>query len=103
VVKLSEAEKERVIGLIQEGKSLPLKCRSALFAGDDTEYVEATKDYRLVYKGKMPKEAILRTTLSLTRSGVFWSHYSARLPCGISVCSSTTSAVRFHFMLSFLN
>ncbi len=24
--------------------------------------VEATKDYRLVYKGKMAKEAVLRTT-----------------------------------------
>jgi len=62
VVKLSKAEKERVIGLIQEGKQLPLKYRSALFAGNDTEYVEATKDYRLVYKGKMTKEAVLRTT-----------------------------------------
>lgn len=62
MVKLSKAEKERVIALIQEGKPLPLKYRSALFAGDDAEYVEATKDYRLVYKGKMPKEAVLRTT-----------------------------------------
>ena len=62
MVKLSKAEKERVIALIQEGKSLPLKYRSALFAVDDAEYVEATKDYRLVYKGKMPKEAVLRTT-----------------------------------------
>ena len=62
MVNLSKAEKERVIALIQEGKPLPLKYRSALFAGDDTEYVEATKDYRLVYKGKMPKEAVLRTT-----------------------------------------
>jgi len=62
VVKLSKAEKERVIALIQEGKPLPLKYRSALFARDDAEYVEATKDYRLVYKGKMPKEAVLRTT-----------------------------------------
>jgi hypothetical protein len=61
VVKLSKAEKERVIALIQEGKPLPLKYRSVLFAGDDTEYVEATKDYRLVYKGKMPKEVVLRT------------------------------------------
>ena len=62
MVRLSEAEKERVIALIQEGKPLPLKYRSALFAGDDAEYVEATKDYRLIYKGKMPKEAVLRTT-----------------------------------------
>jgi len=62
VAKLSKAEKERVIALIEEEKPLPLKYRSALFAGDDTEYVEATKDYRLVYKGKVPKEAVLRTT-----------------------------------------
>ena len=60
--ELSETEKERVIALIQEGKPLPLKYRSALFTKDDAEYVEATKDYRLVYKGKMPKEAVLRTT-----------------------------------------
>ncbi len=39
-----------------------MKYRSALFADDDVEYVEATKDYRLVYKGKLPKEAVLRTT-----------------------------------------
>jgi len=62
VVRLSKGEKEQVIALIQEGKPLPLKYRSALFARDDTEYVEATKDYRLIYKGKMPKEAVLRTT-----------------------------------------
>lgn len=41
---------------------MPVKYRSALFTDDDAEYVEATKDYRLVYKGKMPKEAVLRTT-----------------------------------------
>ncbi|MFH1627265.1 MAG: site-specific DNA-methyltransferase [Pseudomonadota bacterium] len=51
-----------MIALIQEGKPLPLKYRSSLFTGDDGEYVEATKDYRLVYTGKMPKEAVLRTT-----------------------------------------
>ncbi|MBD3298611.1 MAG: hypothetical protein GF341_08155, partial [candidate division Zixibacteria bacterium] len=59
---LSQAERDRLASLIQEGKPLPVKYRSALFSGDDAEYVEATKDYRLVYKGKMPKEAVLRTT-----------------------------------------
>ncbi len=60
--ELSQAERERVIGLIREGKPLPPRVRSCLFADDDAEYVEATKDYRLVYKGKMAKEAVLRTT-----------------------------------------
>lgn len=56
--KLSKTERDRLAGLIQAGKPLPLKYRSALFANDDAEYVEATKDYRLVYKGKMSKEAV---------------------------------------------
>ena len=60
--KLSKTERDRLAGLIQAGKPLPLKYRSALFANDDAEYVEATKDYRLVYKGKMSKEGVLRTT-----------------------------------------
>ena len=60
---LSQAERERMIELIREGKPLPLKYRSLLFAhDDDVDYVEATKNYRLVYKGKMSKEAVLRTT-----------------------------------------
>ncbi len=75
---LPRAERERVIGLNgfanphpgplpegegeQAGKPLPPRYRSALFADDDAEYVEATKDYRLVYKGKMAKEAVLRAT-----------------------------------------
>ena len=62
VARLSQAERNRLVALIQEGKPLPLKYRSALFADDDAEYVEATKDYRLVYKGKISKEAVLRTT-----------------------------------------
>ncbi len=60
--KLSQAERDRLASLLQEGKPLPVKYRSVLFSDDDAEYVEATKDYRLVYKGKMPKEAVLRTT-----------------------------------------
>ena len=60
--ELSQVEKDRLIALIQEGKPLPLKYRSELFANEDAEYVEATKDYRLIYKGKMSKEAVLRTT-----------------------------------------
>ncbi len=47
MAKLSQAERERVIALIQDGKPLPVKYRSALFADDDAEYVEATTDYLL--------------------------------------------------------
>ncbi len=58
-----------MIALIQSGKPLPPRVRSALFADDDAEYVEATKDYRLVYKGKMAKEAVLRTRVHNIEAG----------------------------------
>lgn len=62
MARLSQTERDRLVALIQEGKPLPMKYRAALFANDDADYVEATKDYRLVYQGKMSKEAVLRTT-----------------------------------------
>jgi len=62
VAKLSEAERKKIIELIEAGKPLPSRYRSALFGGGEADYVEATKNYRLVYQGKMSKEEVLRTT-----------------------------------------
>lgn len=62
MAKLSEAERKKIIELIEAGKPLPSRYRSMLFGGGEADYVEATKDYRLVYQGKMSKEEVLRTT-----------------------------------------
>ena len=61
-VKLTEQEKKKIIELIQAGKTLPAVYKSKLFDRDDTEFIEATKDYRLVYKGKARKEDIIAQT-----------------------------------------
>ena len=71
-MKLAEHEKKKIIELIEAGKTLPAVYRSKLFDRDDTEFIEATKDYRLVYKGKARKEDIIAQTpaapLQLVRS-----------------------------------
>jgi len=61
-VKLTEQEKKKIIELIEAGKTLPAVYKSKLFDRDDTEFIEATKDYRLVYKGKARKEDIIAQT-----------------------------------------
>jgi len=61
-VKLTEQEKKKIIRLIEEGKTLPAVYKSKLFDRDDTEFIEATRDYRLVYKGKARKEDIIAQT-----------------------------------------
>jgi len=61
-VKLTEKEKKKIIELIEAGKTLPAVYKSKLFDRDDTEFIEATKDYRLVYKGKARKEDIIAQT-----------------------------------------
>lgn len=61
-MKLTEQEKKKIIDLIKEGKTLPVVYKSKLFDRDDTEFIEATKDYRLVYKGKARKEDIIAQT-----------------------------------------
>ncbi len=71
-MKLTEHEKKKIIELIEAGKTLPAVYRPKLFDRDDTEFIEATKDYRLVYKGKARKEDIIAQTpaapLQLVRS-----------------------------------
>jgi len=61
-MKLTEIEKNRIIELIEQGKTLPAFYKAKLFASDDVEYIEATKDYKLTYKGKTRKEDIIART-----------------------------------------
>ncbi len=61
-MKLTKQEKKKIIELIEAGKTLPAIYKSKLFDRDDTEFIEATKDYRLVYKGKSRKEDIIAQT-----------------------------------------
>ncbi len=61
-MNLSEQEKKKIIELLEAGKTLPAVYKSKLFDRDDTEFIEATKDYRLVYKGKARKEDIIAQT-----------------------------------------
>lgn len=61
-MKLSESEKQKIIELIQAGKTIPAVYKSKLFDSDGSEFIEATKDYRLVYKGKTRKEDIIAGT-----------------------------------------
>ena len=61
-MKLTKQEKNKIIELIEAGKTLPAVYKSKLFDRDDTEFIEATKDYRLVYKGKARKEDIIAQT-----------------------------------------
>lgn len=58
-MKLSEQEKQKIIQLIQADKTIPAVYKSKLFDSGDSEFIEATKDYRLVYKGKTRKEDII--------------------------------------------
>jgi len=61
-LKLTESEKQKIIELIQAGKPIPAIYKSKLFDFDDLEFIEATKDYKLVYKGKARKEDIIAGT-----------------------------------------
>lgn len=61
-MKLTAKEKKNLIELIESGKPLPAVYKSKLFDRDDTEFIEATKDYKLVYKGKARKENIISQT-----------------------------------------
>lgn len=61
-MKLTEQEKEKIIELIQAGKPLPAIYKNKLFDSGETEFIEATKDYKVVYKGKGRKEDIIAQT-----------------------------------------
>jgi DNA modification methylase len=59
---LSENEKKKIFELIASGKPLPSFYKSKLFVANEVDFVEATKDYKLIYKGKASKEDIIANT-----------------------------------------
>ena len=61
-MKLTGAEKKKIIELIQADKPLPTLYKNRLFDSDNNEFVEATSDYRLIYKGKTRKEDVIAGT-----------------------------------------
>ncbi len=60
--KLTNKDREKIIELLQQGKSVPEIFKSRLFPSGDREYIELTKEYQLVYKGKKRKEDIIADT-----------------------------------------
>jgi len=61
-MNLTEKDKNTIKKCLDEGKPIPSIYRQKLFNTEDTEFVEATKDYKLVYKGKARKEDIIANT-----------------------------------------
>ena len=61
-MKLTGYDKQKIIEMIQAGKALPAVYKSKLFDSEDSEFIEATKDYKLAYKGKARKEDIIAGT-----------------------------------------
>ena len=51
-----------MIELIREGKPIPSAWKARLFDPADQEFIEATKVYQLVYKGKISKEDVIALT-----------------------------------------
>jgi site-specific DNA-methyltransferase (adenine-specific)/adenine-specific DNA-methyltransferase len=60
--KLTAKDKKKIIDLLQQGKPLPEIYKPRLFPSGDKEYIELTKEYQLVYKGKKRKEDIIAGT-----------------------------------------
>lgn len=60
--KLTNKDRDKIIELLQHGKSVPEIYKSRLFPSGDKEYMELTKEYQLVYKGKKRKEDIIADT-----------------------------------------
>jgi DNA modification methylase len=61
-LRLTDSEKKKLVDLIQSGKPLPAIYKNRLFAPEDGTFVQATKEYRLVYDGKARREDILAQT-----------------------------------------
>lgn len=61
-MKLTDQEKDKIITLIKEDKPIPSFYKAKLFKSEDTEFIELTKDYKLIYKGKTRKEDIIANT-----------------------------------------
>ncbi len=60
--RLTDLEKRKLIDLIEKGEPLPPLYKSKLFASDDGTFIQATKEYRLVYEGKARREDIIAGT-----------------------------------------
>lgn len=58
---LTDSDRQNIIKLLQDGKPVPELYRPLMFP-DDREYVELTKIYQLVYKGKKSKEEVIADT-----------------------------------------
>jgi len=61
---LTDAKKKQPCALIQEGKPLPAAYKGELFGPEDVAVIQATKEYRLVYEGKLKREEVLANTLA---------------------------------------
>jgi DNA modification methylase len=61
-MRLTDSEKKKLIDLIEAGQPLPAIYRDRLFSPDDATFVQATKEYRLVYAGKARREEVIANT-----------------------------------------
>jgi hypothetical protein len=61
-MRLTDSEKKKLIELIEAGKPFPAVYKDRLFLPDDATFVQATKEYRLVYAGKTRREEIIANT-----------------------------------------
>jgi site-specific DNA-methyltransferase (adenine-specific)/adenine-specific DNA-methyltransferase len=61
-MRLTDSEKKKLIELIEAGKPLPAVYKNRLFSPDDATFVQATKEYRLIYAGKTRREEIITNT-----------------------------------------
>lgn len=60
--RLTDGEKTKVIDLIEKGKPLPPLYKEKLFASEEGTFIQATKEYRLVYDGKTRREEVIANT-----------------------------------------
>ena len=62
MMHLNETEKKKLIDLIEQGKPLPPVYKDKLFGPEDGTFIQATKEYRLVYEGKTRREDVIACT-----------------------------------------
>lgn len=60
--KLINKDREKLIELLQHEKPIPEIYKSKIFSSEDKEYIELTKEYQIIYKGKKRKEDIIADT-----------------------------------------
>ena len=59
---ISDKDRKIIIKFLSEGKEIPPSYQAKLFSSEDIDYIEATKDYKLVYKGKTPETRVIAET-----------------------------------------